>query len=184
MQRNLKTLRAFLSKKVNNKEKLKIETTDKAFEFMVLLAQTFAMMPVLGVTGPDFKSLKFSWTSWKMFYNFLYLILLFVNIDFLILYIYNNKVTFGRIGNKPSSKIQIQNFVVAVTILFFLSSFITTVLFLTLAQNWPNLMEKWTEIDKSMRKSYGFPKRLHFQLKLLAAIIMTAAACKWLFRKK
>lgn len=65
-----------------------------------------------------------------------------------------------------------QNFVV--TLLFLLVSALTVAIFLDVARKWPDLMKKWSEVDKTLA-DYGFPANLERKLKIIAVIVMTAA---------
>lgn len=66
---------------------------------------------------------------------------------------------------------------VLVTLLFWANGFATTFLFIILAKDWPHIMRKWAEVDEAMA-GYGFPNKLYRNLKLVATIVMSAAARK------
>lgn len=74
------------------------KNTHKVFKFMLLLAQSFAMFPVNGVTGHTSASLNFKWGSIKTIYNFIYLILLFMNASLYVVKILTLTLKFGYIG--------------------------------------------------------------------------------------
>ncbi|KAJ3633592.1 hypothetical protein MTP99_010530 [Tenebrio molitor] len=61
-----------------------------------------------------------------------------------------------------------------VTLLFFLVTAITVVIFIDVARKWPPLMEKWTDLDLAMG-SYSFPSGLRKKLKLVTVAILGAA---------
>ncbi|XP_063934145.1 gustatory receptor for sugar taste 64f-like [Zophobas morio] len=63
----------------------------------------------------------------------------------------------------------------SVTLLFFAVTAITVAIFIEVATKWPHLMQKWTEVDKALSQSYGFPSGLHHELKLIAFVIVAAA---------
>jgi hypothetical protein len=61
-------------------------------------------------------------------------------------------------------------------------------LFLQLARQWPNLVTEWENLELS-QKHYGYPRRLHFKIKIMATIMLTGALgiskgvvtmCDWL----
>ena len=60
-------------------------------------------------------------------------------------------------------------------LLFFAVTAITVAIFIDVAIKWPNLIKKWTEVDKALSASYGFPSDLHRRLKMIAFIILVAA---------
>jgi hypothetical protein len=64
--------------------------------------------------------------------------------------------------------------VILVTLLFFLVTAITVVIFIDVARKWPPLMEKWTDLDLAMG-SYSFPSGLRKKLKLVTVAILGAA---------
>lgn len=66
---------------------------------------------------------------------------------------------------------------ISVTFLFLSVTVITVIMFLDVAKKWPNLMNKWTEVDLAMN-SYGFPKNLQKKMIILTVVIMGAAVGK------
>lgn len=84
----------------NKKQQIKkIHTTHEAFQFMIILAQCFATIPVNGINGHTYRSLNFRWKCFKFIYSALYLCLLFVDIIILIWHTAGPKFKLGNFGN-------------------------------------------------------------------------------------
>lgn len=62
------------SNKPKNFAKTKEKNFHKSIAFVLILGQLFGMMPIQGVTGPSYRSLYFTWASFRVLYNILLII--------------------------------------------------------------------------------------------------------------
>jgi gustatory receptor len=62
-------------------------------------------------------------------------------------------------------------------VVFFGTVTVTYMLFLQLARQWPNLMVEWENLELS-QKHYGYPRRLHFKIKIITTAVLTGALGK------
>ncbi|RZC42767.1 uncharacterized protein BDFB_000644, partial [Asbolus verrucosus] len=130
----------------------------------------FGMLPVSGITERNSSFLKFDWTSKPTIYSIVFALLAAVNTIFhIIRMIRDDIIDFGRCGNDNFSAI-----ITLITLLFFLVTVFTVVIFIDVARKWPALMKKWTEVDMEMSR-YGFPRGLHKKLVVVSVIIISAA---------
>ncbi|KAF5297014.1 hypothetical protein FQA39_LY12228 [Lamprigera yunnana] len=65
------------------------------------------------------------------------------------------------------------------TVIFFGNSIGVHILFMQLARAWPKLMQIWRSIEVSM-KSYGFPLKMNFRIKLTTVVVLTTATVEHL----
>nr|XP_022908857.1 gustatory receptor for sugar taste 64f-like [Onthophagus taurus] len=141
---------------------LEMETTHKAFSFILIIAQCFATFPVSGILNNNVQRLKLNFRDVRVYYCFFYLISLLINMGFYVLKI-AKEVKFGYF----------------VTLLFYSCSFVTTIIFLVIAKNWNKLMQFWTRIDVKMEyRRYGFPKKLKKKIWLITIFVLFGAVCK------
>ncbi|KAF2896732.1 hypothetical protein ILUMI_09439 [Ignelater luminosus] len=136
-----------------------VSTTHECFAASLMIGQCFAMFPLKGLLKSDFRLLRFRWFSWNIIYTAAYL----TGVLFLLSFHTNNVIR--------ASRLRFEHFV---TFVFYASTLTATLLFCRLAQYWPQLMQKWTEIDFRMR-SYGFCKNLSLHLKVVSAVVLLAA---------
>ncbi|KAF2896731.1 hypothetical protein ILUMI_09438, partial [Ignelater luminosus] len=128
-------------------------------EWVLFVAQCFAQMPVMGITEPDARYLKFTWKSWRV----LYCVLNILGSGFLCVFYVYLAAVHGSDIYKASD------------IIFNLSTTTVTVLFLRLAMEWPELMRKWSAVESSMHK-YGWPKYLHTRITIMSITVLGLAA--------
>lgn len=75
-----------------------IKNTHQAFEFMLILAQCFAMFPVCGISAENYKSLRFKLASFRSIYSMFYMFLLFLNAALYVVKILTSSLKFGYFG--------------------------------------------------------------------------------------
>lgn len=134
----------------------------KSFKKLFIMAQIFGFFPVQGISGPDYRSLCFSWKSIRVIYSLFAISGAF----FLSLMQIHKMVT------KEVNLMEINRFC------FNSVGVIGGMLFLWLAKNWPRIMRYWNEVELSMRY-YGWPKRLNTKLNMLTVVLMTMALSKY-----
>ncbi|KAJ3654537.1 hypothetical protein Zmor_013717 [Zophobas morio] len=134
-------------------------TTHSSLSFLLIFAQCFGMLPVSGITNEDSSSLKFYWTSKRSVYSMTFAAASTLNVIFFIIKMTNTKSA------------QFSDYV---TLLFFMVTLITIMIFIDIARKWPSLIKKWTVVDIAM-SSYDFPVNLHTKMKIIAGLIMGAA---------
>ncbi|CAH1369044.1 unnamed protein product, partial [Tenebrio molitor] len=134
-----------------------------SFSKMLILVQTFGFFPVQGISGPDFRSLNFTWKSVRV----VYAVLTILGSTFItVMQLY--KIVGKGLDLREAFRFSI-NF----------SGLISGCLFLNLAKNWPVLMKNWSTVDLSML-NYGWPAVLNRKLNILVAVFMGAALIEYI----
>lgn len=131
----------------------------KSMKTAVILAQFFALLPVIGITGPNYKSLQFKWLHWKMLYVFFAL----GGIFFILMCTISMSFRFGFSYDKSSG------------LLFFGSEVLASCFLIQIARKWPKINEDFAELEFKFNK-YGYPKRTKLKFQIITAIYM-AIAC-------
>jgi gustatory receptor len=132
-----------------------------SFSRMLILVQTFGFFPVQGISGPDFRSLNFTWKSVRV----VYAVLTILGSTFItVMQLY--KIVGKGLDLREAFRFSM-NF----------SGLISGCLFLNLAKNWPVLMKNWSTVDLSML-NYGWPAVLNRKLNILVTVFMGAALSK------
>nr|WPK18181.1 GR [Eucryptorrhynchus scrobiculatus] len=117
----------------------------------LLLLQVFGFFPVGGIMSSNYKDLKFSWVSWRILY---YLVFLIGNIINFVCYCVHRKI----------DKILVVN-----AVFFHLEGVLLSILFLNLAQQWPQFVKEWHLVEVSMKRY-----ELSMKLKRKVALIITS----------
>ncbi|KAK6621405.1 hypothetical protein RUM43_011711 [Polyplax serrata] len=109
----------------------------------VLLAQYFAVLPVSGATGRNYKTIRFHWFHYKIAY---WSLCLFGTLFYFTCYLRYSLLT-GRL-------------------IFFGSAIISSLLMLQLGFNWKKLTSEFGQTETKLAK-YGYPVKIGFQFKVL-----------------
>ncbi|KAJ3633593.1 hypothetical protein MTP99_010531 [Tenebrio molitor] len=136
----------------------------KSFCKMLILAQVFGFLPAQGVTGPNFRSLYFTWKSARV----VYAILTILGATFVtVMQLYK---VFGKGLDLMEAN----------RLFFHCSGALAGCLFLNLAKKWPALMKDWGNVELSML-SYGWPAGLNRKLNILLVAFMGTALIEYIF---
>ncbi|XP_044268801.1 gustatory receptor for sugar taste 64f-like [Tribolium madens] len=127
-------------------------------KWIVLLGQTFGLLPVNGVTSEKF-DLTFSWYSTKVFYSN---IIIFGSI-------LSTTTTFYRIIHSGYNLTTFGSFI------FNANAAIEGIIFFNLAKSWPELIRKWSRVETSLA-NWKNNKSLKRKFYLVISTIMSAAA--------
>uniref|UniRef100_A0A0U5AXB0 Gustatory receptor n=1 Tax=Reticulitermes speratus TaxID=60591 RepID=A0A0U5AXB0_9NEOP len=128
-----------------------------AISSVVVTAQCFGLLPVLGITGPNATSVRFRWCSFRTVFSIFILLGTGLNMCFSIV-LMRSGVSFKESDGMA----------------FFGTVTITYMLFLQLARQWPTLISEWENLEIS-QKHYGYPRRLCLKIKIMTVIVLTGA---------
>ena len=106
-------------------------TFHEATGFLFVVAQFFGIMPVIGVKDKSVKSLRFKLCSLRFIHSVLQTINMAIYSGFTVAWIARKKMEFGKM----------------ISLVFVLSNFLSIVVFMILARNWPKLMMKWNHVE-------------------------------------
>ncbi|XP_022221834.2 gustatory receptor for sugar taste 64f [Drosophila obscura] len=101
---------------------------------VLLVAEFFAMMPVKGVTGKHPGDLSFSWRNVRTGFSLVFIASSLANFGLSLFKVLNNPISFNSV--KP--------------IIFRGSVLLVLIVALRLAQQWPNLMMYWHEVEQGL----------------------------------
>nr|QHN69203.1 gustatory receptor 5 [Sirex noctilio] len=141
-----------------------VESTDSlhsALKPIILLAQCFAVLPISGANSLDASYLKFSWKSPKV----LYCGISFIGAAVLTVCSVLRLAVTGVTSTKTTS------------LVFFITTCITRVLFLRLARQWPCLELSWERMERELSSKYRRLSRVSLALKfkIMTVVIMVLA---------
>ncbi|KYB27367.1 hypothetical protein TcasGA2_TC033212 [Tribolium castaneum] len=123
----------------------------------------FGLFPVSGLSGPDYKSLKFSWRSFKFLYSLCFFCILCL---FVLTLLYN--VFFVKEATQEITNV-----------LFYLSAAATNAVFLQLAKNWSRFIHEWHCVEVIMG-SVAINHSLKKRLKIITIVILVVATVEHL----
>ncbi|XP_064212686.1 gustatory receptor for sugar taste 64f-like [Tribolium castaneum] len=127
-------------------------------KWILLLGQTFGLLPVNGVTSEKC-NLTFSWYSKKVFYSKI----------IISGSIFMTTTSFYRILNSGYNLTTFGSFI------FNANSAIEGIIFFNLAKSWPQLIEKWSRVEMAL-DNWKNDKSLKRKFYLTICTIMSAAA--------
>ncbi|KAK4879373.1 hypothetical protein RN001_007519 [Aquatica leii] len=133
-----------------------------ALKWILITAQCFGQIPVIGITKPDVKLFKFKWKSWRTFYCILNCTGAFFLTSTYVINVFVNGMDIFS----------------STSVAFHINTLAVTLLFLKLATQWPKLMYKWAEMEQSMKR-YGWPPYLHIRLNVLTLIVLSIALVEY-----
>lgn len=119
----------------------------------LVVGQLLGLMPITGVTAESI-NLKFKWKSFRFFHCVVVFIASFI---FLV------AISVKAVNQEKHS---LETFV---TISIYLSSSVSIVLFLKLAQKWPRVAFKWEEAERSLPASNSLKHQLNLRLWIVVA---------------
>lgn len=134
-----------------------VNSFHRAVSPVIVTAQCFGLLPVLGIAGPNAANLRFQWCSFRTMFSIFMLLGAGLNTCFTIVLM------------QPGISFEQSDGVV-----FFGTVTVTYMLFLQLARQWPNLAVEWENLEIS-QKHYGYPKRLHLKIMVITTIVLTGA---------
>ncbi|XP_069700808.1 uncharacterized protein [Periplaneta americana] len=149
---------AFVDNNINN-------SFYRAISSVVVTAQLFGLLPVLGISGQNAANLRFRWCSVRTIYSICILLGSCLNMIFAILLMKSGI-----------------NFEQSDSLVFFGCVTAMYMLFLQLATQWPNLMVEWENLELS-QKHYGYPKHLRLKIKIITTIMLVAALVEHILSK-
>ncbi|XP_057327277.1 gustatory receptor for sugar taste 64e-like [Microplitis mediator] len=128
---------------------------------VITLAQCFALFPVNGINAPDASGLSFTWGSFKILYCALTLIMSAFMTVTSVIRIISTKF--------HSTKIT--------TLVFSVTSCLTSLMFLKLARKWPKFAKSWEKIEGELTIRYNQPSKYSLvrRFKIVTIIIVTLA---------
>ncbi|XP_066904049.1 gustatory receptor for sugar taste 64f isoform X2 [Halyomorpha halys] len=125
-------------RKDNKKKKEKADsrsTIQLELRTPLLLAQFLSLLPIYGVSNPDYRKLRFEWKSWKVLYSFgIITFNIILCIFALNRYIRDRGVTYRSLGD----------------IMFFGSTLLISMSFLILVRQWKDFIGKWASLQGEM----------------------------------
>ncbi|KAB0798315.1 hypothetical protein PPYR_09308, partial [Photinus pyralis] len=145
----------------------------QCLKWMLLVAQCFGQIPVIGITDPSARSLQFKWKSWRTVYALLNCLgSVCLTGTFLGNLLVNGMDLFSS-SKKPLGDLGVIGTVLA-SVAFHVNTMVVTLLFFNLSKNWPHLMNKWADVEDSM-SSYGWPKYLDIRINGTVLVVLTVA---------
>lgn len=114
----MKTSRKVYTISQNNQKDLPITITAKSrnlhttLKWVLFVAQCFAQMPVIGITEPDARYLKFTWRSWRV----VYCILNIIGSGFLCIFFIYRTIVHGSDIYKASKYVMFNSVTIYVSI--------------------------------------------------------------------
>ncbi|XP_017784287.1 PREDICTED: uncharacterized protein LOC108567973 [Nicrophorus vespilloides] len=124
---------------------------------VLIVANIFSLIPISGVIRNT--NLRFRCLSAKVLYSLSNILIT----SFILSVAFYHSITYDT------------DFPQIVEDIFYVSSIVTSILFLHLARNWPKLITKWSRVDASMAYKYGFLKNLDLRIKLTMITFLTLA---------
>ncbi|XP_031343086.1 gustatory receptor for sugar taste 64e-like [Photinus pyralis] len=126
------------------------------FTFILCLGQITGAFPLRFVENVEACSVKFRWMHYKTFYSIFHIFLLIM-------------MTFFCACGAQMAYIS-WTFRHIVRTLFYATSLWGAISLFVVVKKWPELVDKWIELDKSMAHNYGFPKNMNKRAKIMALI--------------
>lgn len=150
----------------------------------LVLAQCFALFPVTGIRGNDFRTIRFYWRSKRMVYSLLYLTFNSINLCLYFIKQVNGVEFLPTFSKNETWKCDIFLFhAFLVGLVYFTATLFSEIFFINLAKNWPRLMRTWTDVDLSMA-SYSHSHILSNKLKVTSIFFVLAAFGEFFFLQK
>ncbi|XP_070156538.1 gustatory receptor for sugar taste 64f isoform X2 [Polyergus mexicanus] len=128
---------------------------------IIMLAQYFSMFPVCGVNKSDASYLRFTWRSPKILYTIIVFLAVFLMSVYNILWMLST----GTSSTKMT------------TFVFYITSFVTAVLFVRLAWQWPCLALTWEKLERELASRYREISKttLATRFKIVTVVVMLLA---------
>ncbi|KAJ3653903.1 hypothetical protein Zmor_013129 [Zophobas morio] len=126
--------------------------------WVLVMAQSFGLLPVRGVTGENYNDLSFSWYLKRVFYS---QVLIFGSCFVAV-------VAFFRMVYIEYSLSNLSSFI------FNANSTIGGIIFFNLAKNWPKLIKKWSQVESSLG-GWNTNRNIKRKFYSIIIIVMTAA---------
>lgn len=150
------------------------QNSHSGFAFAIICAQFFFLFPVCGIWGPDYRSLKFRWNSFRCLTVYAFQIVLICYSSLTILFFSELGINLSNIGKLSLLRYNGCTLEIPVSLFFSVSATLMSILLLVLSRDWPGLMKKWAGVDRAMR-TYGYPRNLNRKLKMAFGIVMVPA---------
>lgn len=140
-------------------------TFHEAISPVLIMAQLFGVLPVIGVRNKNPLKLHFKWFCFRTIYAIVGFIVLSAYTCLTIAWAMHGEITFSKL----------------VPIIFYGSNAIIVMRFLVLARHWPSLMEYWTEIESKLPKFLSeFEKRkLSYKVSIITITVMMLSLSKF-----
>lgn len=139
-------------------------TFHEAVGTLLAVAQLFGILPVRGVKAKNPSKLKFTKCSFRFFLCLFYIVgTLWISVlD--VRWIATTKIEFGKLIN----------------LIYDTTNFLSLVCFLELAQKWPNLMQQWYRIEKSLpQMRYQLDKqKMAYNIKMVSLVVFFGSLSK------
>ncbi|XP_050306849.1 gustatory receptor for sugar taste 64f-like [Anthonomus grandis grandis] len=145
---------------IKNKLLYKNSSSPNSFQEVMkkplVVLQLFGFFPVSGITKPNYRNLKFTWKSFRLFFN---LICLFGIVFHFVCFCVKRKLDKTLAFNAA---------------VFQVEGIILSGLFIYLAKQWPDFVKEWHLVEVSMR-SYELTMNLKRKIWLVSSPILTLA---------
>uniref|UniRef100_A0A240SYM1 Uncharacterized protein n=1 Tax=Phlebotomus papatasi TaxID=29031 RepID=A0A240SYM1_PHLPP len=133
----------------------------EAIKKIIIMAQCFGVLPVIGVTSKSPSNMRFSWLSFRTIYS-------------IVAFIATGFYTAIVVHYSLSSKIE---FVKVVPVINYTSNFYILYAFIKLAKKWPALMEEWKKAEMSFSPSQNIQVKRYLKKKIYIVIIGVMGYC-------
>lgn len=133
----------------------------KSLQNLLLIAQLFGHMPVLGVTKNNIEALRFEWISFRTAYAALYISGASFVMTLQILKMRTYEISLGEIR----------------LLVFYICGVLSGINFFLLARKWHVIMRKWHLLEINFAE-YGYPTTLHKTVNSLLTIALSTALCE------
>lgn len=129
---------------------------------VMAIAQCFGVMPVNNISAQCPADLKFTWKSVRFCFAIIVMMSCGLESFSAVSWTFSTRVEFGKL----------------VILIFYVTNLFSFYCFLSLAKNWPKVMQKWHEVEKSL-SSVGTvedKRAICWRIRKTAAIILTLSA--------
>ena len=142
-------------------------TFHEAMTAVLVVAQCFGVMPVIGITSKDPRKLRFSFKSFRMVNFYITFCCVSILFGIIISWTIRKKMEFGKIEK----------------IIFYGYNLVGLGCFMSLARKWPKLMQKWTKVDMELPplKTIYEKSALAYKIRMISLIIMTMSLSKFFY---
>lgn len=153
---------------------------------VLLAAECFAIMPVIGIRSGSASKMYFTWRSVRTIYSIIVFVLMTILAALTIVVTFRQNIEFDSIGEwriarfiSLSARFESeQTFLmcfISVPVIFYSSVVYSMICFGYLATKWPALMAQWEQVEQRLPVLRSFKERgrLAYRVRMITIIVMT-----------